>query len=234
MNRCSNNECLWSCIWLKDYQHTAVKFYYSENKSTDPIGYSRFSLTSLTIIRLMHEKSCEDNRFERLKLHAIRIPYLLDLFEFLVLPNRDDMIRARDLYDYFRKFNDKSYPDLLSNIEAKNTFGIYFADQSSEMNEALQEIQDQVEQDKKDKIEEVDNGKEKYEQLMKKAYELKCECALNLYFRKCERCTTIKDANNLKVHIDECPIPSQTNGVGATTGTGKTTTAARTGCTLKS
>ncbi|CAF5222838.1 unnamed protein product, partial [Rotaria magnacalcarata] len=70
----------------EDYQRTALAFYYSESKSSDPIGYSRFILTSLTIIRLMHRKLCEDTRFERLKLHAIQIPHLLELFDFLVLP----------------------------------------------------------------------------------------------------------------------------------------------------
>ncbi|CAF3980773.1 unnamed protein product, partial [Didymodactylos carnosus] len=196
-------------LFYEDYQRAALNFYYSNTKSTDSIGYSRFILTSLTIIRLMHEKLCEDNRFVRLKLHAIRIPHILDLFEFLVLPSRDDMIRARELYDYFREFNDKPYPDLLSNIELKNAFGVYFADQSPEMNETLQAIQDQVEQDKKDKIAEVNNAKEKYEQLMKQAHDLNCECKLNLYCRKCDRCTTIKEANNIKVHIYECPVPSR-------------------------
>ncbi|CAF1014822.1 unnamed protein product [Rotaria magnacalcarata] len=133
----------------EDYQRTALAFYYSESKSSDPIGYSRFILTLLTIIRLMHRKLCEDTRFERLKLHAIQIPHLLELFDFLVLPARDDMIRARDSYDYLREFYSKPYSDLLNNIEAKNSFGVYFADQSLEMNETLQKIQDQVEQDKK-------------------------------------------------------------------------------------
>ncbi|CAF4829279.1 unnamed protein product [Rotaria sp. Silwood1] len=144
--------------FYEDYQQAALNFYYSNNKSTDPIGYSRFILTSLTIICLMHKRLCEDKRFERLKLHAIRIPHILDLFELLILPNRDDMIRARNLYDYFREFNDKRYPDLISNIESTNAFGVYFVDQSQKMNETLQKIQDQVEQDRKDKIKEVNNS----------------------------------------------------------------------------
>ncbi|CAM4883176.1 unnamed protein product [Rotaria socialis] len=195
--------------FYEDYQRTALTYYYSENKSTDPIGYSRFILTSLTIICLMHRKLCEDARFERLKLHAIQIPHLLELFEFLVLPNRDDMIRARDLYDYFREFNSKPYPDLLSNIESTNAFGVHFADQSLEMNETLQKIQDQVEQDKKDKVEEVNKEKERYQQLMGKADELKCECELVRFAPKCDKCTIMKQANNIKVHIYESPIPSQ-------------------------
>ncbi|CAF1403176.1 unnamed protein product [Adineta steineri] len=194
--------------FYEEYQRTALKFYYSENKSTDPIGYTRFILTSLTIIRLMHEKLCEDRRFEQLKLHVIHIPHLLDLFEFLVLPNRDDMIRACDLYDYFQNFNDKQYPDLLSNIESKNAFGVHFANQSLEMNATLQDIQDQIEQDKKDKIEEFNNAKEKYEQLMKKARELKCECTIDRFYQKCDQCTIMKEADNIKIHIHECPIPS--------------------------
>ncbi|CAF3592621.1 unnamed protein product [Rotaria sp. Silwood1] len=44
---------------------------------------------------------------------------------------------------------------------------------------------------------------------MKKAYDLKCECDVNFYLQKCDRCTTIKKANNIKVDIYECPIPSQ-------------------------
>ncbi|CAF3823971.1 unnamed protein product, partial [Rotaria sordida] len=197
--------------FYEDYQRAALDFYYSNNQSTDSIGYSRFILTSLTIIRLMHIKLCEDTRFERLKVHAIQIPHLLDLFEYLVLPNRDDMIRARDLYDYFLEFNEKPYPDLLSNIDSQNAFGVHFAEQSIEINENLQKIQEQVEQDRKDKIEEINNAKEKYEELMKKVNDLKCECESNIYYpyRKCDRCTIIKEADNIKVNIYECPIPSE-------------------------
>ncbi|CAF2569715.1 unnamed protein product [Rotaria sp. Silwood2] len=196
--------------FYEDYQRSALQFYYSENKSTDPMGYSRFILTSLTIIYFMHKKLCEDKQFERLKLHAIRIPNLLDLFDFLVLPNRDDMIRARSLYDYFQEFNGKPYPDLLSNIESSIAFGVYFADQSIEMNEELKKIQEQAEKDKKDKIEEVIKAKEKYEELMKKAEDLKCECdELTFFYKKCDQCTIRKEANNIKVNIYECPIPSR-------------------------
>ncbi|CAF5128246.1 unnamed protein product, partial [Rotaria sp. Silwood1] len=123
--------------FYEDYQRAALDFYYSNNQSTDSIGYSRFILTSLTIIRLMHIKLCEDTRFERLKVHAIRIPHLLNLFEFLILPNRDNMIRARDLYDYFLEFNEKRYPDLLSDIDSQSAVGVHFAEQSVEINENL-------------------------------------------------------------------------------------------------
>ncbi|CAF4981090.1 unnamed protein product, partial [Rotaria sp. Silwood1] len=197
--------------FYEDYQRAALDFYYSNNQSTDSIGYSRFILTSLTIIRLMHIKLCEDTRFERLKVHAIRIPHLLNLFEFLILPNRDNMILARDLYDYFLEFNEKRYPDLLSDIDSQSAFGVHFAEQSVEINENLQKIQEQIEQDKRDKIEEINNAKEKYEELMKKVNDLKCECESNIYYpyQKCDRCTIIKEADNIKVNIYECPIPSE-------------------------
>jgi hypothetical protein len=78
--------------FYEDYQRFALSHYYSDNKSSDAIGSSRFILTSLIIIRSMHQKLCADKRFERLKSHVIRIPQLIDLFEFLVLPNRDEMI----------------------------------------------------------------------------------------------------------------------------------------------
>jgi hypothetical protein len=58
----------------------------------------------------MHENLCNDSRFERLKSYSIDIPNLINVFEFLVLPTRDDMIRARNLYDYFYQLNKKLYP----------------------------------------------------------------------------------------------------------------------------
>ncbi|CAF1051816.1 unnamed protein product [Didymodactylos carnosus] len=196
--------------FYEDYQCAALDFYYGSNQSTDSIGYSRFILTSLTMIRLMHMKLCEDTRFKRLKVHAIRIPHLMNLFEYLVLPNQDDMIRARDVYDYFLEFNEKPYPDVLSNIDSQNTFGIHFAKRSEEINKNLQKIQEQSEQDKKDKIEEINNAKEKYEELMKKVNDLECECELKyIFYRKCNRCTMKKEAENIKVDIYECPIPSE-------------------------
>ncbi|CAF4862913.1 unnamed protein product, partial [Rotaria sp. Silwood1] len=121
------------------------------------------------------------------------------------------MIRARDLYDYFLEFNEKRYPDLLSDIDSQSAFGVHFAEQSVEINENLQKIQEQIEQDKRDKIEEINNAKEKYEELMKKVNDLKCECESNIYYpyQKCDRCTIIKEADNIKVNIYECPIPSE-------------------------
>ncbi len=111
----------------EEYQDTALS-HYSQEGSNDSIGYSRFIITSLTILRFMHENLCNDSRFKRLKDHSIDIPNLMMLFKFLVLPNREDMIRARDLCDYFYQFNTKSYPDLLTDIESTDAFGVYFAD----------------------------------------------------------------------------------------------------------
>ena len=195
--------------FFEDYQQAALNHYHSNDNSSDPIGYSRFILTSLTIIRSIHQKLCADQRFERLKLHAIQIPHLLDLFEFLVLPSRDDMVRARDLFDFFSDFNCKPYPDVLQNIESTNAFGIHFASYSFLMNKTLEEIQTQVQQDKQAKIVEVINAKKRYQELINKAIDLTCECNMDLYIRKCDQCTTIQQANSIKVDIYECPIPSR-------------------------
>ena len=194
--------------FYEDYQCIALKHYYSDNKPSDPIGYSRFLVTSLTIIYLMHQKLCADQRFERLQYHTIQIPHLIDLFEYLVLSHRDEMMRARELYDYFREFTDKPYPDLLSSIKSKNAFGVNFADRSEEMNGTLQQMEVQVEIDRNDKIKEVQNEKKRYEQLMEKVQNLKCECDPDFPFRDCERCTTYDEAKNIKVSIYECPIPA--------------------------
>ncbi|CAF1629571.1 unnamed protein product, partial [Adineta ricciae] len=192
--------------FYEEYQNAALSFYSSNNESTDLFGYGRFILTSLTIIHLMHVKLCAAPRFKRLRDHAIIIPNLLNLFEFLILPSRDDMIRARYLYDYFSEFNCKSYPDILSNIDSENAFGVDFANQSEEINENLKKIAEQAAQDQNDKLREVHNAKESYERLMKTANRLECECELLISFQKCRRCTTITQANNMKLDIYECPI----------------------------
>ena len=199
------------------YQKKALEHYYSENQSSDSLGYSRFILTSLTILRSMHRKLCTDQRFERLSLHSIEIPHLLELFEFLSLTNRDEMSRARELYDYFQGFSQKRYPDLLGSIEANNAFGIHFASQSMEMKETLQKIRAEAERDKEEKIEEVRRAKERYDEMMRKANQLQCECTyVHSFFRgrhrehwqKCERCKMMASARNIRVDIYECPIPS--------------------------
>ncbi|CAF1466508.1 unnamed protein product [Adineta ricciae] len=215
INRCLLSTNKYTCFenlqtFYEDYQRRALDFHAADKQSTDATGYSRFIIASLTIIRLMHMKLCEDSRFERLKLHAIQIPNLLKLFEFLVLPNQDDMIRARELYDYFLEFSRKPYPHLLNKIDCPNAFGVYFAENSVEMNENLKQIQEQVAQDKEDKTKEITNAIEKYEQLMEKVNNLKCECdSILIRYRKCDRCTMIKEAESIKVTIYECPIPSQ-------------------------
>ncbi|CAF1334201.1 unnamed protein product [Rotaria sordida] len=195
--------------FYEDYQSVALNHYYSEKGPTDPMGYSRFILTSLTIIRSMHRKLCSDPRFERLKLHSIHIPNLMNLFEFLILPNQEDMIRVRSLYDYFSEFNQKQYPDILTNIESENAFGVYFANQIPGMNESVREIRAQAERDKQQKIIEVNNAKERYRQLMNSISGRSCQCYYNEYnyIETCYRCRIQQQANDIQVHIYECPLP---------------------------
>ncbi|CAF1184609.1 unnamed protein product [Rotaria sp. Silwood1] len=204
---------------FEEYQTAALKHYYLESSSIDPIGYTRFILTSLTVIRVMHQKLCADQRFERLKFHSIEIPHLIELFDFLLLPIRNDMIRVRQLYNFFTEYNQKQYPDLLHSIESLNAFGVHFASQSETMNESLRQIRAQAEQDKQTKIKEVNKEKERYAQLMEKANKLTCECVYDTFWRKrrrvrylikkCVRCETIEEAQSIKVNIYECPIPSK-------------------------
>jgi hypothetical protein len=194
------------------YQTEALNYYWSEKGSTDPIGYSRFILTSLTIIRSMHEKLRKDTRFARLKRHSICIPNLIKLFEFLVLPNREDMIRAPKHYDYFREFSDKQYPDLLSNVESADAFGVYYAARSSSMNASLQQIRNEAEQDRQQKISEVNAAQERYRQLINSVKSLSCTCDYTYRHRiTCHRCEVHTQANNIQVRIFECPIPSKQN-----------------------
>ncbi|CAM4959090.1 unnamed protein product [Rotaria socialis] len=193
--------------FFEEYQSEALRYYWPDNGPTDPMNYSRFILTSLTIIRCMHKKLCQDKRFERLKLHSIHIPNLLHLFEYLILPNREDMIMARDLYLFFTEFNNKPYPDLLDNIESEEAFGVYFADHSSEMNNNIQRIQIQAEQDKQNKIIEVNNAKQRYMQLMTIVDNSFCESTTNHHNKKCKRCKTQKQAKKIQVKIYECPMP---------------------------
>jgi len=189
--------------FFEDYQNSALNHYCPTKSPSDPIGYSRFLLTSLTIIRVMHQKLCQDKRFERLQFHSIDITNIIDLFKFLVLPNREDMIRARDLYDYFNKFTNQLNPDLLTNIEEENSFGVYFANHSTKMKNYLNKLQAQVEQDKETKIQEVRKAKDKYHRLMNSIIDCPCTC----YGEK--QCRIEQQANNIEVNISECPIPSR-------------------------
>ena len=66
--------------FFDDYHNSALNHYRPKNSPADPIGYSRFILTSLMIIRAMHQKLCQDKRFERLQVHCIDIPNVIDLF----------------------------------------------------------------------------------------------------------------------------------------------------------
>ncbi|CAF4951884.1 unnamed protein product, partial [Rotaria socialis] len=191
------------------YQSQALKHYCSKNDQADPIGYSQFILTSLTIICAMHHKLCQDQRFERLKFHCIDIPNMIVLFEYLVLLNREDMIRARSLYDYFQKFTHQSNPDILTDIEAENSFGVYFASHSTKMTNILRKIQTQSEQDKKDKIQEVQKAKDKYTRLMNSINGCPCTCYGELYSNQCRRCRIEQQADSIGVSIYECPIPSK-------------------------
>ena len=96
----------------------------------------------------MHKKLRRNARFKRLRQHSIHIPNLLNLFKFLILPNREDIIRVRDLWNYFNEFSEKSFPDLLTNIESYNAFGVDFASYSSTMNDSMRQIRAPAECDK--------------------------------------------------------------------------------------
>ena len=191
--------------FFDDYYNAALNYY----RSKDSIGYSRFLLTSLSIIRVMHQKLSQDKRFERLQLHRIDIPNLLNLFEYLILPSRKEMINARDLYDYFSKFSDQSYPDILTDITSEDSFGVYFATHSTKMINCLKKIQIQIEQEKIMKMEEVRRGKDRYTRLMSSITGHSCMCYAQTDDRLCHRCRVEEQANNITVSIYENPIPSQ-------------------------
>ncbi|UJR11323.1 hypothetical protein I4U23_015504 [Adineta vaga] len=194
--------------FFEAYQNIALKHYGSEKNSTDPIGYSRFLLNSMTLIQIMHEKLCFDQRFERLKLHTLKIPNVLKLFEYLTLPNRDDMVRARHLYNFFDSFKEKIYPDIFD-INQSNAFGVVFAESSESMNESLRQIHEQIKKDKQDKLEEVALAKKKYQKCIEEAGRLSCICDTYRYHRVCERCSLVNTANNIRVQIYECPLPTR-------------------------
>ena len=200
--------------FFEEYQGEALKHYYSEDGQTDPIGYTRFILTSLTIIRVMQLKLCNHSNLKRLKLHSINIPNLIELFEYLILPNRDDMNRAFDLYNYFKEFNHRMYPDLLTKIDSEKAFGVHYANQSSTINEDLNKIRDQSERDKQNKIIEINEAKERYNSLMDSIIDLSCECIYHNQRKssqrhKCRRCQIQEQADQIEVKIFEYPLPSR-------------------------
>ncbi|CAF4969960.1 unnamed protein product [Rotaria sp. Silwood1] len=129
------------------------------------------------------------------------------------------MIRAHELYNFFKEYSQKQYPDLIRSIDSSNAFGVHFASQSETMNESLSQIRAQADRDKQTKIKEVNDEKERYAQLMEEANKLNCECVFGTYRRgryvrtyvkeKCVRCKTIEKAKNIKVDIYECPIPTR-------------------------
>ena len=206
----SSEECFKHLFnFFQEYQSTALNAYCSK----DPIGYSRFILTSLTILRCMHEKLCQDERFRRLEQHAIHIPHLMELFECLILPNREEMIRTRDLYEYFNEFSEKSYPDLLKNIQSPDAFGVHYVGRTTMLKESLRRIREQAERDKQKKIEEITRGKEEYQRLIDSIRSQPCLCVRSIFgAEKCHRCQIERQANTLKADIYECPIPSDRNG----------------------
>ncbi|CAF4331847.1 unnamed protein product [Rotaria sp. Silwood2] len=215
MNRPSSGRNRFQALLFlfEDYQSDALSHYYPSSGSTDPIGYSRFILASLTIIRCMHEQLCKDPRFRRLEQHSIDIPNLMSLFQYLVLPNREDMTRARNLYDYFKMFLNKTYPDVLTRVDHTNAFGVYYASQSPEMNESIRKIRAQAEVDKKAKIQDVKDAKESYKRLMDSIQAVSCSCERVYGYRyhciTCSRCHTMNEANRIQVKIFESPLPSE-------------------------
>ena len=202
IDRNDETQCFQRLVpFFEEYQSKALKHCY-------PIGYSRYILTCLTIIRCMHQKLCSKSRFERLKHHRIKIPDILQLFEYLILSNRDEMIRARHLYDYFDEFDQKSYCHIFKNITSENSFGVYFAERSTSMNKALEGLQQEIQNDVGVKRQEIQNGRRRYENLTQQANTLWCQCDQSLVMRTCERCSLIQTAKNIRVSIYECPLPA--------------------------
>ena len=195
--------------FFENYQGQALKHYYSQNKSTDPMGYTRYIFTSLKILRWIHMKLCQQEEFARLKTHAIQIPNLIKLFEYLVLPNRDDMIQARRLDDYFHGFSNKPNPDLLDSIDLNDAFGVVFASKSEQMNNILTKIKNQIEQDKTAKRQEINEAKTKYLELTKQIADLICECQPVHPYTKCQRCQLTREANSIQIDVYECPLPTK-------------------------
>ncbi|CAF1687242.1 unnamed protein product, partial [Adineta ricciae] len=89
-------------------------------------------------------------------------------------------------------------------------FGVYYAGQSLAMNNSIEQIRRQAEIDKQNKIQEVQQAKQRYTRLMDSIRGLSCACTYSYGYRtKCKKCKIKEEADDIRVSIFEKPMPVQ-------------------------
>ena len=189
--------------FFADYHAQALAHYRPRDAPADPLGYTRFFVTSLTLIFAMHRKLSLDPRFQRLSDHRLD---LVDLFDSFLLLTLDELTRVRSLFAYFSRFTLVPHPALLSDIAGENSFAVHFAERSTKLLNSLRKIQGELEEDKAAKRKEVQQAKDKYHRLLTSISGCPCTCSAE---QLCRRCRLQQQANDIEVNLYECPMPSE-------------------------
>ena len=190
---------------LQQVYHSNACQYYKE----DPIGKSRYILSSLHIIYILDKMLC--------KIYPLFIDHSpnisLSLFWLLSIVDRSGLKYMKMLYDYFnmREQNSK-YPSLLSPFITNDTFSTRFYHKYVQLKILEKSIEDWRNKQVIVYRTKINNRKKEYESLMQNVNSVECEYWADGYNIKrhkmhCYKCNLRRKATDMTEEIFEEPLP---------------------------
>jgi hypothetical protein len=182
------------------YIDKAIKFY--EN---DELANSRMIITCTKIVCLIDKLATE--QFCLLNSHKIGID--VEPLEFVFMTRSTELKELQIMKNYINSRNSKSKYDSLVDFNKinQNSFSVRYASINEKMKLTKENIFRAAENKKAAKLMELNNERKIYYDLIKYAQKLSCKMNCNRHSNECERCVTIKKAEEKTVDIYELPLP---------------------------
>ncbi|KAL9651875.1 hypothetical protein ABK040_000221 [Willaertia magna] len=199
--------------FLTNYEENAKIFY-----KNDPLGNSRMILTILNIIRALHILAIKISPILKEYKSGVDIKIL----QSVLAVTKCDLEYIKFLENYFLNFDKCAHYDSMlqqcDNVPNNTSFFVRFAKQDSNIQNKKREILEMAEIKKKQKIKEIKEKRNRYNQLRDKSNELEHEYYTphhnpyrEYHSRYCSKCRYMNEANNIKVLRYEWPLPYNEN-----------------------
>lgn len=214
------NANLWStdtCAALKtliEEYHSVARKAYSGNPETS-------SIMILTLLELWI--ACDKSAVALFPMLGDYDPGVqLEPLQSLILPFKNQMVRLLSIERYLKNRRGAAHlgtqGSIFRDFGTPKCFSVRFYDTSLEHQRLLQRIEATAAQERREKCQELDEKKSKYDDLMRQ-YEQSCcdyECVTHrlggsylqhAYY--CKKCTSLQEAESITICVHEWPLPSQ-------------------------
>lgn len=196
---------------MQDYHNEARSLY-----TGNPEAWSIMILTTLELWA-----ACDTSAIVTIPLLAAYDPGIpQDLFQYLLLPFREQMVRLRNLEVYIearrRRARYGAPGSIFKDFGTGDSFGERFFDQSDKHQNLHQKIERDANLQRERKQEELFRKKQLYKEHMHLYEQSECEYferedrwgdVVSVHSRSCRRCSHKEEAKNINIQVHEWPLP---------------------------